>query len=198
MKSLGTEPSSRSSRTIHWLALGAAATFCGALTLQACITAGTCDDGCGEDTGGGGSGGGGSGGEGPSDDPVLMAAVENCDAYPTVGDVETKLLKPKCGTGSACHAASGTKFPPQLSTAKMYERMFDKASSQCGDSGDKLIDPADATKSILGIKPRPEPKCSDGDSAGDKMPPKTKPQLNEAEVTCIQEYVKAVITAKAP
>lgn len=200
MKSHGTEPSVRPlRRNLYWLALGAALSLGGAVAVSACIPAGSCDDGCEDGAGGssGGSGGNNSGGGSGSgnEDPVLMAAVENCEAFPTVGEVETNLIKPKCGTGSGCHGTSGAKFPPELSSPKMYDRLFDKnVELACPD--DKLIDPQEVDKSLLSVKQQDEPKCKDGMKAGERMPFNKDP-LEPSEVTCIEEYVKAVVAAKA-
>src|SRR5688500_2180420 len=138
MKSLGTEPSPRSSR-IHWLVLGAAVTFCGALTVAACIPAGSCDDDCGEGMGGGGTGGGGGGkgGAAPAGPPGDLP-VADCEAYTTIAEVEKEIVVRTCGSTTVCHANA---TQTDLKTAGIAMRLLDKApKAACLD--DKLIDSA--------------------------------------------------------
>ncbi|MDX2020614.1 MAG: hypothetical protein SF187_10255 [Deltaproteobacteria bacterium] len=178
-----------------------AAVLATALAVAACIPPGDCTGDCenaggGGGGGGGGSSGGGSGGGGASGGDVLGKTVENCGDYPTIGEVETKLIKVKCGDPSGCHGTSGAKFPPELKTANMYERLFDKPGVGVCTS-DKLIDSGDSAKSMMLTKLGDTPKCTDGSDGGAKMPFSDKTMLTDGDKTCLQEYVKAVIAAKA-
>jgi len=125
---------------------------------------------------------------------VVGKSVSNCNDFPTIGDVETKLIKPKCGDPSGCHGNTGVKFPPELKTANAFERLFDKSPLTCAN--DKLIDSGDFAKSSMLTKLGDTPKCTDGSDGGAKMPSNGKTTLTAADKTCLEEYVKAVIAAK--
>lgn len=221
MKSTGTPPKSRHAVwSIAGFALGAALTVAGASAVTACVAAGECTDDCAEGSGSGGGGGnagggkgggggsgGGSGGSGGSSGGsggasggsgggaitlpnLLETAVADCE-FQTVKEVEEKLLVPQCGN---CHFRNSPIAKTDLKTAKIYERLFDKApQDKCKE--DKLLDPQATEKSVLLVKLDSDPKCSNGEDGGDKMPPQA---FTEAQKTCLTEYVKAIAAAANP
>lgn len=199
MKSPGTHRSALANTILSASKWGllSAAFIATTLAVAACIPPGECTGDCEEASGagGGGSGGGGGGGSGSGSD-ILGKTVENCGDYPTIADVETKLIKVKCGDPSGCHGTSGAKFPPELKNPNMYDRLFDKPGVGVCTS-DKLIDSSDSAKSMLLTKLAETPKCSDDSDGGAKMPYTDKTMLTDGDKTCLEEYVKAVIAAKA-
>jgi hypothetical protein len=204
MKFLGNNRTVTSRRGLSfsaYLGLGSAAVLAAAVSISACIPAGDCTGDCADATSGGasgssgsGGGGGSQGGSGGGGTDVLGKSVSNCNDFPTIGDVETKLIKPKCGDPSGCHGTSGVKFAPELKTANAFERLFDKATSACVK--DKFIDAGDFAKSGILVKLQDVPKCGDGTDFGAQMPSGGKTTLTAADKTCLEEYVKAVIAAK--
>lgn len=97
-------------------------------------------------TGGGTGGGGGGSDAGPPGGSVSAATAVNCTAYPTVGEIETKLLLPQCGT-SGCHMVE-VPFPPQLAGTDVFKRLVDvSAKTLC--KTEKYVDKATPATSFF-------------------------------------------------
>jgi hypothetical protein len=150
-------------------------------------TGGTNPSAMGGTTGGtlgGGTGGSGAGGG--------SKAVANCAMAATVAEVETKILAPKCAE-AGCHVPNGA-FKPDLKSAESFARLLDKpveyVATKCKD--DVYVKKSDPMKSyFLSTVKDAMPKCSDGRMGGLRMP-FGKPPLSDAEITCIEGYVRAL------
>lgn len=139
---------------------------------------------------------GGTGGSPPSRTVSEQTALPDCPKYPTVGQFESALILPRCGTGS-CHSTNGKPFAPDMSTRPVYSRLLDRtvmgAATPC-DRADRYIDSrAPAEQSYLVSKVRDDhPVCPGGQAAGARMP-LAKPPLQPEEITCFVSYVRVLI-----
>jgi hypothetical protein len=158
---------------------------------------GTPTGGMGGGTPTGGMGGGTpTGGMGGGD--VLSKALTGCAAYATVGDFETKLLVPKCGT-SGCHTPTGGLSPPDLMSPNSYSRILDKnvayMATMCDKTKDKYVNSGDtAENSFFVSKVRDKsPKCSPAGPVSGTQMPFVPPLLPQSDIDCTVAYVKAIL-----
>jgi hypothetical protein len=158
--------------------------------------------------GGGGAGGstGGSGGmtamggAGGGTGMMVSAttAVAGCDKFNTLGGADA-FFKMRCGTGTSCHPVGLKDIWQDFESANAFSRLLNRdAKVTCIAGKGKIIDGTDHTKSILLLKTKDAmPKCADGATAGELMPPQSMspmgmyPALSAAEKTCIENFVKA-------
>lgn len=155
--------------------------------------------------GGGGSAGGAGGSSGGSSGAVsLTTSVSNCGSFgSTIDEVEKSFFPMKCGTGKGgtCHGATAVWGDFSKQPLFSGTKAFAKASIAC--SGEKLINPTNAAKSVVMLKvSNDSPKCPDGSTDnGSRMPLDETDQtksiaLSSDELNCLTSYVKAVTGGK--
>jgi hypothetical protein len=126
----------------------------------------------------------------------VTTRIDNCTAYPTVGDLETKFILPKCGTTAICHA-TGSAFPPDMAKPEMWKRFVGISNMAATACKAPYIDKADPAKSFIVVKVKgtminaPVACPVGGAPAGTLMPFAMAP-LPAAEITCLENYAKAV------
>jgi len=174
----------------------------GAMGVVACGGGGDSGDGSG---GSGGDAGGNSGGKGGSAGAkggsggggnIQAREVKNCSKGSTVGELENGLIKISCATGSGCHTSAAFGSYRYSATASFAVKFFNvKPRSFCseGTDNDKVIDTKNPLDSFFIRKLKGDkPKCLDGGEGGDRMPYQL-PALDSETITCLEEYVKAVV-----
>lgn len=185
----------RRKNPVFWFKLSAVAVVLGGV-----LGFGACggDEGGGGGSGGdsGGSGGKGGGGKGGGSGNLQARKVANCSMGETVGEIESGIIKTSCATTSACHngpAFGNYKFS---STASFAVKFLDaKPRSYCSkeSNDDKVIDTKNPSDSFFLRKLKEDPpKCLNGDEGGDRMPQMTD-KLSDEVITCLEEYIKAVV-----
>lgn len=124
--------------------------------------------------------------------------LEGCAAYPTVGDIEAKLFRGKCGLCHPLNEVSPLDFKsPDLFKRLMADTTDKLKGPQTKCAGEKYVSASDHTKSYLYSTVRDaEPKCESGKRGGDQMGlagPKSK--LPMADIDCVGAYVKVLSEA---
>jgi hypothetical protein len=161
-------------------------------------TGGSSGSGGGTSSGGtGGSGGGmdaGSGGGGGGS-VSESTAVPGCDAFKTVGEMESKFFAMRCGKGAACHEGATAAFG-DLKTTPIYKRLLDTpVKLNCtSPSPAKWIDKGDYMKSLIIAKTTDMPKCPNDTTkgAGLRMPSTPEMVLSDSEATCLKNYLMVI------
>jgi hypothetical protein len=142
--------------------------------------------------------GGGTGSEGgePPAEITEDTPLPGCERFRTIGEFEQKLVVAKCGT-SACHAANGKPFAPDMKGLPIFPRLVNRkvqyVVTTCDKENDLYIDEAgDPEKSYLVSKVRDvAPLCGSGRKGGVRMP-FLMPALPDDEIACFVSYVRAV------
>jgi hypothetical protein len=142
----------------------------------------------------GGSGGAGGGMDAGGGGGMNAKAVPNCEAFKTVGEMETGFFAKRCGEGAACHA-NAQPFG-DLKTLPIYSRLLDKAVSlNClAPAPAKWIDKADPMKSLILVKAGENPKCPQDatKTAGLRMPSVPMMPLMDSEAACLKSYLEVI------
>jgi hypothetical protein len=124
--------------------------------------------------------------------------LEGCEAFPTLGDFEQKLIVPKCGT-AGCHETGGRPFAPDMKGLPIHPRLVNRkvqySLTTCDKERDLYIDSAgEAERSYLVSKVRdPMPTCGSGRPGGARMPFLAKEPLPDGEIACFVSYVRALM-----
>lgn len=158
-----------------------------ALFVVALATAGAA---CGGGDNSGDDGDGGSGGGGGGD--LQSREVKNCSKAPTVGQVEQRIIQSKCAT-AGCHRddlLGNWRFKDGESWAPAF--IGAEASMTC--KGDPIFDKDDPENSLFFRIIQEDPQCASEGQPKDRMPPPNAlSQLTDEDITCLEEYVRAVV-----
>lgn len=183
----------RRNSLVFWFKLSALTVVLGGvLGFGACGGGSSGDDG----DGGGGGNSGGSGGKPGGSGNLQARKVENCSKGKTVGEIENTIIKTSCATTTACHTGPAFGSYKYSSTASFAVKFFNvKPRSYCGkeSNDDKVIDTKNPSDSFFLRKLKEDPpKCLNGDEGGERMPQKLE-KLDDETITCLEEYIKAVV-----
>lgn len=101
---------------------------------------------------------------------------------PRFSDIQAKVFSPSCAAFSSCHSSVGLAAKCDLTAAKAYGELVDRASPNV--AGRTLVVPGHPEESFLIAKLRGEL----GAGEGDRMPLRN-PQLPESTIEAIEAWI---------
>jgi hypothetical protein len=162
-----------------------------------------CDtDGTGQGGGGGGGMGGAPGMGGAAGGVTPATAVVGCDAFKTVGEMDT-FFAMRCSPegGPLCHP-TGMSAWQDMKSPEIWKRLANKpANYACREA--KLIDTETWENGVIWRKVKAPVMCPPGAAASampfNVMPDKTMAPMPDAlradELACLEGYLKAIAAA---